>query len=282
VLKRSGQLFGWAILSAAFGGVSTLALLHWRGSPIAFYQVNASTPPPAPSVAPTVELPRHYFSYDRWVELLGQEAKVVAEQRPPHLTILAGDSLSLWFPTDLLPTEFTWLNQGISGELSDGLLRRLRLFDATEPETIYIMIGINDLVADVSEATLLANHQEIIRHLKTAHPRARIVLQSILPHCGDRPPMQFYGDRPRWTERLDVITNAVIRGVNRQLAAIAKAEGIEYLDLHPHFADDRGNLQLALTTDGLHLSRAGYEVWRSHLQTWNQPSTKSVAPSRSS
>jgi len=53
--------------------------------------------------------------------------------RPQHLTVLAGDSLSDWFPGDLLPnlaeSRDFW-------ETSAGMLRRLKLFDRTQPETI--------------------------------------------------------------------------------------------------------------------------------------------------
>ena len=72
---------------------------------------------------------RHKLNYQKWVNILKQEAKVAAEKKPRDLSVLAGDSLSLWFPSELLPDNKTWLNQGISGEKTAGLLKRLNLFD---------------------------------------------------------------------------------------------------------------------------------------------------------
>lgn len=207
----------------------------------------------------TVLGPRHQLNYDRWVAILQQEAAVLASNPPQHLNILAGDSLSLWFPTDLLPLDKTWLNQGISGEVSAGLLKRLKLFDRTQPQTIFLMIGINDMIRGVSDEDILWNYRRIVRRLKKAHPEAEIVIQSILPHGGEEATWEG-------KDRLLSIPKERIQAMNEQLQAMAQEESIKYLDLYPLFADDRGYLRPELSTDGLHLSRQGYLVWRVALQ----------------
>ncbi|HAX89511.1 MAG TPA: lysophospholipase, partial [Cyanobacteria bacterium UBA11370] len=76
----------------------------------------ATTPLSHPTVTPILELgERHQLNYQQWVALLEQEAQVIAEQKPEHLAVLLGDSISLWFPNELLPPDQKWLNQGISG-----------------------------------------------------------------------------------------------------------------------------------------------------------------------
>ena len=89
----------------------------------------ASTPHLGTLDAALVEQPelgqRHQFTYQQWIAVLEQEAAAAIENPPERLDILAGDSLSLWFPSDLLPADRSWLNQGISGEISAGLLSRL-------------------------------------------------------------------------------------------------------------------------------------------------------------
>ncbi len=202
--------------------------------------------------------------------------------------VLAGDSLSLWFPSELLPTESIWLNQGISGETSAGLLQRLHLFDATQPETVFVMIGINDLIRGARAETVLANQREIVRHLKSVHPRARIVIQSILPH-GDRyspdrsrdTVPQSYLQLPALSDRLAGVPNDSIRALNQQLAAMAKEEKVEYLDLSLYFSDTEGNLRPDLSTDGLHLSPQGYWTWATHLKQFSQSSKKANISERS-
>jgi lysophospholipase L1-like esterase len=207
--------------------------------------------------------PRHQLNYQQWVELLGQEAEVAARQQPKHLTILAGDSLSLWFPNEMLPPERIWLNQGISGETSKGLLNRLELFDQTQPDAILVMIGINDLIRGIQDETILANQQLILRYLRRVHPQATIVVQSILPHSAQK--VTWEG-----RDRLLAIPNRRIQKLNQQLQAIAEQENVVYLDLYPLFADTEGNLKTELSTDGLHLNSQGYGVWRNALIVLNQ------------
>lgn len=283
--RRFLSLRGWAILSFSLSGLLLLsALLLHRGSLTAFFQeVKASTVSTVEADTATVPLPilgpRHQLTYERWVALLRQEARVAAEKQPPRLMVLAGDSLSLWFPPELLPSEENWLNQGISGETSTGLLRRLKLFDQTRPEVVFVMIGINDLLQGVSAETILANHREIIVHLKAAHPQVQIVVQSILPYVDRRPPRS----QPPLVEdtaqtkpaslslsRRVPVSNSDIRQLNQALAEMAQEEDVTYLDLQPYFADANGNLAADLSTDGLHLSAKGYEVWRSRLQIFAQ------------
>jgi len=268
-----------------------LALLLNQHGHLAESTLNASTTTattPTLSITPAKIGESHKLNYDQWVQQLGREAKVIAQKSPPHLYILAGDSLSLWFPVESLPGgDVTWLNQGISGDTSFGLLRRVKLFDQTKPQTVFVMIGINDLVQGMRYETVAANHREIIKHLKTAHPNATIVVQSILPHGGDRAVQQYLIEMqqdptikatlPLWVKRLPVITNPSIRRLNKRLALIAQEEKVQFLDLHPLFADAQGNLQEKLTTDGLHLNSAGYAIWRSQLQPFFPPTPTAVS-----
>ncbi|MBF2067616.1 MAG: G-D-S-L family lipolytic protein [Calothrix sp. C42_A2020_038] len=265
----------WAFLSLLTNGVLVLAIillfLRQHGMTDLFRKAPTSN-------QINIEAPqlgeRHQLNYKQWVDILAREAKVVAEQRPQHLTILLGDSLSLWFPSELLPEERTWLNQGISGETSTGLLKRLNLFDRTQPETIFIMIGINDLIRGVESSKILDNHRQIIAYLKRKHPKSQIVVQSILPHGGEEATWEG-------KEKLLAIPNNWIRELNQQLQTIAIQEGIKYLDLHPLFVNKQGNIRLDLSTDGLHLSKDGYLVWRSALQLYSGLELNSIPAMRS-
>lgn len=246
--------------------VAVILLLLRQYKLTAFFQAIASTAglslpdkTPAPTLIGAInELPpvlqqRKQLTYKQRVAILKQEANLAALERPQKLTVLAGNSLSDWFPADLLPSERTWLNQGIAGDTSAGLLRRLHLFDRTQPETIFVMIGINDLLRGVRDETILENQRQIVRHLQRVHSNSQIVVQSILPHSGG-------GSK--------AVPNSRIRQLNTQLKAIAEAEGVNYLELHPLFTDAQGNLRSELSTDGLHLNTQGYHIWRSALQLY--------------
>ncbi|PSB31891.1 SGNH/GDSL hydrolase family protein [Stenomitos frigidus] len=291
--RRFVSFPGWVTLSFGISGLllASALLLH-RSGLAGLSQVNASTAQADTTRASSFSGPvqRRQLTYEQWVTLLRQEAKVAAESHPKQLMVLAGDSLSLWFPPELLPPEKVWLNQGISGETSIGLLRRLQLFDQTQPKTVFVMIGINDLIRGRSAETLLANYREIVLHLKVAHPQARIVVQSILPHAGSRLPRSQPSPHDHaapkesqavpWLPHLGLVSNGYIRQLNQALAAMAKAEGVDYLDLHPYFADAKGDLSTTLSTDGLHLSAKGYQVWRSQLQVFVEQRSETRLRSR--
>lgn len=184
----------------------------------------------------------------QWRQLLAMEAKAATSgQGDRRLSVMVGDSLSLWFPSDRLPANQLWLNQAISGENTRAILQRLATFAVARPQAIYVMAGVNDLKQGATDNEILWNLRQIVRRLKQVHPHAQIVLQSILPtHTAAIP-----GSRIGW--------------LNQRLAAIAQQDGAVFLDLYAQFADADGNLRADLTTDGLHLNAIGYETWQAAL-----------------
>lgn len=191
---------------------------------------------------------KRQLTYEDWKNLLVLEARAMAKgQGRNHLSILVGDSLSMWFPKDKLPAGELWLNQGISGDTSSGILKRLSAFSQTNPQVIYIMAGINDLLKGATDEQILQNHRRIIRYLHQVHPQTQIIIESILP------------------TRLSIVPNSRIRNLNQQLALIAKQEGANFLNLYDFFTDYQGKLREDFTTDGLHLKPAGYNIWYSAL-----------------
>jgi lysophospholipase L1-like esterase len=260
----------WTVLSLSVNALLVLAIAYlWQRNPqmSAVKQLGAALPSTHLMAQPTdsqTELgERLKLNYQQWVMLLGQEAKVAAQTQPDRLYILLGDSISLWFPSELLPPEKNWLNQGISGETTAGLLRRLDLLDETEPEAIFVMIGINDLLKGVKDDTVMANQRLILRYLRQQHPDATIVLQSILPHSGAKSTWEG-------RDRLTQASNERIRNLNSRLRTLAEAEGVLFLDLYPLFADPSGALHLEFSSDGLHLNRNGYQLWQTALQVFIQ------------
>ncbi|MFZ4639548.1 MAG: GDSL-type esterase/lipase family protein [Nodosilinea sp.] len=190
-------------------------------------------------------------THQDWQALLRQEAAVMARaQGHNRLSIVLGDSLSLWLPSEILPRDHFWLNQGIAGETTTQILERLHDFAQTRPHTIHLMAGINDLKQGASDSQVLSNFQGILEHLKRQHPQARIVVYSILPTRWESLP----GDR--------------ISYLNRSLSYLASYEGASFVDLQPRFRDGQGQLRRELTTDGMHLAAQGYELWRTALVSY--------------
>lgn len=280
LMQRARQVPPWALLSLAMNGMLFLTVLVALRQGSGGIPVTAETPLPSTTAevgslqagaATAAEIPastpqlgeRLYLDYQQWVALLQGEIDAAVARQAVNQTILLGDSLSLWFPPDLLPGRRTWLNQGISGEGAAGVRRRLPMLDATTPEAVFIMVGINDLIWERPEADLLANLRASVVYLQQQHPEARVVLQSILPHGGERATWES-------KDRLLQVSPAQIRAVNRDIAAMAADTGATYLDLYPLFADGEGYLRPDMTTDGIHLSERGYIVWRTAIALLNE------------
>ena len=214
-----------------------------------------------------LDLPRsdgdRKLTYQDHVAHLGDRAKAMATRNPEHLTVLLGDSLSLWFPGELMPGQRVWINQSISGEKTKGLLKRLNLIEKNRIEAVFLMIGINDLIWGQTDKEIIANYKEIVRKLKEQHPDTQIVVQSILPHGGENSTWES-------RDKLMALPSDRIVTMNNTLKQIAAENQVYYLDLYPIFVTGDGTLRSDLTTDGLHLNREGYLVWRSAIALYAQ------------
>jgi lysophospholipase L1-like esterase len=263
--KVPKRIPAWAAFSVAANGLLLLSisLLYWK--PELMRSGPLEEPAPQESVRPAPETPPplSQYTYEQWIEILTKESAATAKTNPPRLTVLLGDSLSLWFPTDMLPGDRTWLNQGISGESAVGVVKRLNLLDNLQPETILLMVGVNDLIKGAPEEQILENYRQILKTLKEKHPKSAIVVQSLLPHGGDRIATV---DR----EQVLKLSNERIHQFNQKLAALTSESEVHFLNLHPIFTDSDGLLREDLSTDGLHLKREGYFAWRSAFQVFAQ------------
>lgn len=269
-LHRLQAIPPWALLSLILNGllfITVVVMLRQLGQAgdAVLPQANAFAANPYTPVAPIEpDLgPRHSLDYEQWVTLLAAEAEAAVAIDAPRQHVLLGDSLTLWFPADMLPGRKTWINQAISGESSAGLRDRLYLLDKTSPEAVFIMVGINDLIWGGSEADLVYNVRMMINDLRATHPQARVVVQSILPHGGATATWEG-------RDRLQAIPPELIRTVNSQLKSLAIETGVDFLDLYPLFVNGDGYLRADLTTDGLHLNHNGYMVWRTALALLNE------------
>ena len=221
-------------------------------------------PAPVSVVSPEAEASdRTSLTYEQWLDVLKQEAAAVAKQQPERLTVLLGDSLSLWFPADQLPSDRSWLNQGISGDTTAAIVKRISFLDETKPQTIFVMAGINDFKKGSTVDEVLERYRTLIQTFKQKHPTSEIVVQAVLPHGAEMTGV----DDP---EQVLAIPNDQIVKFNQKLASLVKEEQILFLNLHPLFADKEGFLRSDLTTDGLHLNPSGYLVWSTALQTFSQ------------
>jgi lysophospholipase L1-like esterase len=192
-----------------------------------------------------------------------QQLEMFASAHAPHrhrpVVLLLGDSLTnRWnwheFLADLTPA--TVLNRGLSGDTIERLLARV---EETVPpnaqvQRAFILIGINDMLRrHFHLPTFLAHYHALVDRLLATVAVDKICLLSILP--------------TRWAE----ISNEVIQTTNAALGLLAQEKSLCYIDLYQHVVDATGQLAVALTDDGLHLSVEGYQRWIAAITPYLPP-----------
>ncbi len=144
-------------------------------------------------------------------------------------------------------------NRGINGDSTTGVLNRLNQIVKNKPQKIFIMIGINDLLANIEPNIVLDNYQKIIQTIKINSPNTKIYIESILP-------INFEIDK---TKR--PITNQNISDLNNKLKDLSNNSNIFYIDLYSKFLDSSNQLDKQYTLDGIHLNGQGYLIWKTTI-----------------
>ncbi len=143
-------------------------------------------------------------------------------------------------------------NRGISGDVTEGVLFRLDEVTRSQPQKIFLLIGINDLAGGIPKETVFGNIGKIAQQIRTSSPKTEVYIQSILPVNNSF--AKFQGHTGKTEEVL---------WINQQLKQWCLNEGFIYVDLFSHFKCSDSNLMNPrYTNDGLHLTGEGYLLWR--------------------
>ena len=200
--------------------------------------------------------------------LLKEQAKIQTKYRElnqisllePDM-IFIGDSIVEYYPLqELVGTTKTIVNRGIRGYQTGLLLDNLdaHLYgDAVDQ--IVLLIGTNDIGKDVSMNETLDNLERVIQSIAREYPLSQIKLVSILP----------VNEGEECKQTVYIRTNEKIREWNQAYEALASAYmQVDFLPIYDSLTDSEGQLQSAYTTDGLHLSVAGYQALSDALKTY--------------
>ncbi len=158
---------------------------------------------------------------------------------------------------ELIPNKVV-INKGISGDLSTGVFYRLADALATNPSKIFLMIGVNDIKLGIPNSIIIANYQKITAYIKTKNTNSVLYLQSLLPV-----------NQPMLAPVYARINNKTINNLNKKLLKLCKTEGLTFININKILGDAAGQLKPELTTDGLHLKPAAYQIWVNYLNSNN-------------
>ena len=140
-------------------------------------------------------------------------------------------------------------NRGIAGDVTAGVLKRLKEIYYYKPEKIFIKIGINDLFhSDLNPEYVANNIKLMVAMIRQESPNTKIYVQTILPTRDNNPSKER------------------IATTNRLIKEIPSTEFIKVIDLHSAFADQNDLMIKEYTHDGLHLTEAGYQVWQNYIK----------------
>ena len=201
---------------------------------------------------------------EQW--LLNEQAKIQKNYRDLNqlaikepAIIFIGDSIVEYFPLhELLQSPKTLVNRGIRGYKTDLLLENLdaHLFGQAL-DKVFLLIGTNDIGKEMAQAETLANLEAVIQEISRDYPLAQIQLLSVLP----------VNEQEQYKGTVYIRTNEKIQALNRAYQELAQAYyQVSYVDVYSSLLDEVGQLAEAYTTDGLHLSVAGYRILAQALQ----------------
>ncbi len=174
---------------------------------------------------------------------IGTATRSPAERWPDQLVARLGSALRA---LELVA------NLGVNGFTSRDVIEvQLPELPALEPGFVTILVGVNDVVQGVPEATYRVSVSVILDELVRRLPPTRIVVvttpdYTVTPRGGD------YGDPARQA--------AEIRAFNAAIAELASKRGISVVDIHDISLEAAVDRSL-VADDGLHPSGAQYARW---------------------
>lgn len=145
-------------------------------------------------------------------------------------------------------------NRGIYGDVTAGVLKRVNTTIAGKPKKIFILIGINDVIANLKPGLIIENYSRIIEHIRALSPTTQIYIQSILPVNNT-----LLGS--------DVLNDDIIK-INIGLQSIASKNNLTYIDVYSRLVDKNNQFDLKYSLDGLHPNGAAYDIWKSAIEKY--------------
>ena len=175
--------------------------------------------------------------------------------------IFIGDSIIEYYPLqELLGTTKTIVNRGIRG-YQTGLLREnldAHLYGDAVDQFV-LLIGTNDIGKEVELEQTLRNLEAVIQSIARDFPLTQIKLLSILP----------VNEGTEYQQTVYIRTNEKIKAWNQAYQDLASAYmQVDFVPVFENLLDQDGQLKADYTTDGLHLSVAGYQALSNTLKKY--------------
>ena len=175
--------------------------------------------------------------------------------------LFTGSSLMEGFPiteyclNEGLPIAY---NRGIGGYTTDEFLAAIdTVLLEPAPQKLFINIGTNDIAKrpDVEDwyDHLSGNYRAICEIIREKLPDTAVYMMAYYPVNWDAPMAKENGG-------LGERTNENVNKANRMAEALAQEFGFHYIDVNDGLKDEKGNLKIEYTQDGIHFDSAAYRT----------------------
>jgi lysophospholipase L1-like esterase len=139
-------------------------------------------------------------------------------------------------------------NRGISGDVTEGVLKRLGEITYVKPKAVFLLIGINEIFNTFTTPEYVVdNILAISKNIRKASPHTKLYVQTILP-----------------TATLSI--KEKIQQTNTLLQKNSGHKTYTLFNIHVLFADEADVMKKEYTVDGTHLNEEGYAIWTDYLK----------------
>jgi lysophospholipase L1-like esterase len=182
-------------------------------------------------------------------------AQFAKEPIVPGRIIFLGNSITEMGDWKKVLNDSTVINRGIGGDITYGVLKRLKDITDRSPSKVFILLGINDIGKDIPDVVIAGNYLKIVSEIHDKCPTTIIYVQSVLPVNPGMPHFPQHYDKQEQ-----------ILALNKLLASHAKEGDYTYIDIFHLFVDAGGRLVSQYTYEGLHLKPPAYTIWVDYLK----------------
>lgn len=149
-------------------------------------------------------------------------------------------------------------NRGIIGDEAMGVYDRLHQILPGHPAKLFLLIGINDVSHDLTADSVVTLITLLIDRIQRESPDTKLYLQSLLPI-----------NESVCKYKTMIGKTDIVPEINQKLETLAVSRKIPFINLFPLFTEKGTNiLRKELTTDGLHLTEEGYQIWSRKLKKY--------------
>jgi lysophospholipase L1-like esterase len=175
----------------------------------------------------------------------------------PGAVVFLGDSITyLGNFSKAFPLVLT-SNQGVGGNTTEDVLKRIGPILASNPSKIFLRVGINDLQAGILPCEYEKTYTQLVNAILT-NPSANKPRLYLLPICPIGKPFDAYHKNIR----------ARIRNYNMFIMSVASKNGLAMSWDYSDLVDSYSWLRKDLWCDGIHLSPKGYEMVFASLRSY--------------